>query len=67
MSKNGKDTNHTRHISRRVYSVMNGKNWKMHKNDWCGVVLQLADIATMNVGENDLNPRIKYIVIRLNN
>ena len=37
----------------------------MHKIDWCEGVLQLADITTKNVGENDLNPRMKYIMIKL--
>ena len=39
----------------------------MHKIDWCEVDLQLADIATRNVGENDLTPRMKYIMVRLDN
>ena len=67
MAKNGKDTNHTRHISRRVNFVRDGENRKMHKIDWCEGGLQLADIVTNNVGENDLNPRMKYIMVRLDN
>ena len=39
----------------------------MHKIFWCEGGLQLADIATKNVGENDLNPRIEYIIVRLDN
>ena len=39
----------------------------MHNIDWCEGVLQLADIDTNNVGENDLNTRIKYIMARLEN
>ena len=39
----------------------------MHKIDWCEGGLQLADIATKNVGEPDLTPRMKYIMIRLYN
>ena len=31
MAHNGKDTNHTRHIYRRVNLVRNGENCKMHK------------------------------------
>ena len=31
MANNGKDTNNTRHISRRVHFVRNGENCKMHK------------------------------------
>ena len=39
----------------------------MQKNYWSEGGLQLADIATKNVGENDLNTRITYIVVRLGN
>ena len=37
----------------------------MHKIDWCEGGMQLADIATNNVGYNHLNPRMKYIVVSL--
>ena len=67
MANNGKDTKHTRHISRRVYFVSNGENWKMHKIDWCEGGLELSYIATKNVVENYLNPRMKYIMVRLDN
>ena len=67
MSNNGKDTKHTRHISRRMNLVKNGENCKMHKTDWCEVGLQLADISTNNVGEHDLTQRMKYIMDRLDN
>ena len=30
MAKNGKDTKHTRHISRRIHFVSNGEKFKMH-------------------------------------
>ena len=59
MANNGKDTKHTRHISRRVNFVRNSEKWKMHRIDWCEGGLQLADIATNNVGENNLNIKIK--------
>ena len=39
----------------------------MHKIDWCEGGLQLADIDTKNVGENDLTTRKKYIMVRLEN
>ena len=65
MDENGKDTNHTRHNSRRVHFVSNGENLEMHKIDWCTGGLKLAYIATKNVGENDVNPRMKYIMVRL--
>ena len=31
MAKNGRDTKHTRHISRRMHFVRNGEKCKMHK------------------------------------
>ena len=53
MAKNGKDTKHTRHISRRVHFVRNGEKFKMHRIDWCEGGMKLAGIATNNIGEND--------------
>ena len=67
MANNGKDTKHTRHIYRRVHFVRNVKMCKMHNIDWCEGGLQLVDIATKNVGENDLDPTMKYIIGRLDN
>ena len=65
LDKNGKDTKHTRQIDRRVHFVRNGEKCKMQKIDKCEGGLQLADIATKNIGENDLNTRMKYIMERL--
>ena len=67
MAKNGKDTKHTRHIARRMNFVSNGEKCKMHKIDWCEGGLQLEDIGTKNVSKPDLSPRIKYIMVRLEN
>ena len=39
----------------------------MHNIDWCEGGMQLADITINNVGENDLNTRMKYIMVRLDN
>ena len=39
----------------------------MHKIEWCEGGLQLADIGNNNVSEPDLTPRIKYIMVRLEN
>ena len=39
----------------------------MHKIDWFEGGLKLSDIATKNVGEPDLTPRMKYIMVRLDN
>ena len=37
----------------------------MNKIEWCEGCLKLADIATKNPGENYLNPRMKYIMVRI--
>ena len=39
----------------------------MHNIDWCEGGLKLEDIYTKNVGEPDLTPRMKYIMVRLGN
>ena len=67
MVNNGKDTKHTRQVSRRMTFVRNGEKFKIHKIDWCEGGMQLADIGTKNVSEPDLTPRMKYIMIRLEN
>ena len=56
MAKNDKDNEHTRR-----------EHCKMQKIDYCEVVLQLVGIATKNVGEHDLTPRMKYSMVILNN
>ena len=67
MAKNGKDTKHTRHISRRMHFVRNGEKCNMHKIYWCEGGLQLSDIGTKNVSEPELTQRMKYIMVRLEN
>ena len=63
MAKNGKDTKHTRHISKIMNFARNGEKYKMHKIDWCEGSLQLAYIGTKIVSEHDLTPRMKYIMV----
>ena len=65
MAKNGRDTKHTRHITRKMHFVRNRDKCKMHKIDWCEGGMQLADIGSKNVSEPDLTPRMKYIMVRL--
>ena len=67
MAKNGKYTKHTSYISRIIHFVRTGEKCKMHKIDWCEGGLQLEDIDTKNVGEHDLTPKMKYIMVRLDN
>ena len=67
MAKNSKDTKHTRYIARRMLFVRNGEKCRMHKIDWCEGGLKLADIGTKNVSETGLTPRVKYIMVILEN
>ena len=67
MAKKGRGTKHTRHITRRMNFVSHDEKYKMHNIDWCEGGIQLEDIATKNVGEFDLTPRMKYIMVRLEN
>ena len=54
-------------ISIRVPFSINGEKCKMYKIGWCEWGLQLEYSATKNVGENDLNHRMKYIMLKLDN
>ena len=67
MANIGRDIKHTRHISKKMHLVRNGEKCKMHKIYWCEGGIHLADVATKNVGDHDLNPKMKYILIRLDN
>ena len=59
MANNSNNKKHTRNISRRKHFIRNEEKCKMHKSDWCEGGLQLADISTKNVAENDSIPRMK--------
>ena len=65
ISKNVKDTKHTIYISRRMHLVRNREKFKIHKIDLCEGGLQFEDIDANNIGEHDLKPRMKYIMVRL--
>ena len=65
MVGNGRDTKHTSHIITRVHFVRNRENWKMNKIECSEGGLQLEEISTNNVGEHNLTPRMKYIMVRL--
>ena len=67
MAKIGRDTKHTRHIARIMLFARNGEKCKMHKIEWCEGGLQLSEIGTKNVSEPDLTPRMKYIMVTLDN
>ena len=67
MVNNVKDTKHTIHIARRMDFLRNGEKYKIHKIDWCEGGLQLAYIGTKNISEPYITPRMKYIIVRLEN
>ena len=67
MAKHCKYTKNTRTIARRVHSVINVEKFKINNIDWYEGGLQLADIATKNVEENDLNLIMKYIIVSIEN
>ena len=67
MAKSGKYTKHTRQIARRMHFVRNGEKCKIHKINRCEGGMQLADIGTNNVSKPDLTPRMKYIMVRIEN
>ena len=67
MAKNGKYIKQARNIARRMHLASNGKKFYMHKIDWCEGGLQLADNATKNFGEPDLTPKMKYVMVRVDN
>ena len=50
-----------------MHFIRNGDKCKMHKIDWCEGVLKLSDIGTNNVSKPDTTPRMKYIMVRLEN
>ena len=67
MYNDGEYTIHTRYITKIVHFVRNGEKCKKHNIDWCEGGLQLTGIATKNVVKNELNPRMKYIMVSLEN
>ena len=67
VANKGKDTKQIRHISRRMHFVRNGEKCKIRKIDWCEGGMQKADIGTKNVSEPDITPRMKNIMVRLEN
>ena len=64
---NGKDNKHTRQIARIMIFLRNEEKCKIFNIYWCERGLQLEDIVTKNVGEPDLTPRMKNIMVRIDN
>ena len=67
MDNNGKYTKHTRYIDMSVHFVTNGKESNIHKTVWCEGDIQLAEIGTNNIREDEFNPRLVYTMVILDN
>ena len=67
MSKNGSYTKHTRHGFIIMHFVRNGEEWNMHYKVCCEGGLELENIVTRNVRENELNPTLRYTMVILGN
>ena len=51
MANKGKDTKHTRQISRTMHFVRNVEECNLKNTVWCEGGLKLADIVTNNYGK----------------
>ena len=67
MSRNGKDTKYTRHITGRIHFVRNGEELNLHKTVWCEGGKKLADIGTKNFRGGEFNTSLEYTKVRLDN
>ena len=67
MAKSVKDTKHIRKISRIIHFVRNDEECNLHKTVWSEGYMQLSDIGTKDVREEELNPRFGYAMVRLEN
>ena len=63
MTNNGKDTKHTREISRRMHLVRTVKDFNLQKTVWCEGGLKLVDIGTNNGREDELNTGLEYTMV----
>ena len=67
MDNNGKDTKHTRNISRIMNFVRNGEEFNFHNTVWCEGGLKLAYFGTKKFREEKLNIRLVYAMAVLDN
>ena len=47
--------------------VRNGEECDLHKSVWCEVGLQQEEIETKNVRQDELNTRLGYDMVRVDN
>ena len=67
MAQNVMESKHTRHISIRMHLVMNGEECNFHRTVWYKGGLQLTDNGTNSVREDELNHRLVYDMVILDN
>ena len=71
MDNNSEDNKPTRHITRSYELIINFirdcEECNLHKKVWRGGGLKLSDIGTKHVREDELNPRLGYAMVRLDN
>ena len=67
MDNNSKDTKHTRYIYRRMRFLRNSKELNFHQRVWCERGVQLAYIRTNNGRGAELNHRLGYSMVILEN
>ena len=67
MTKRGKETKNTNHISRKMNLLRNGKECNFKNIVWCERGLHLSDIGTKNVRKHKLNYIFGYDMVRLEN
>ena len=67
MENYGKDSKHLRKFSRIMHLVRNDSECNIQETIWCEGGLKLLVIGTKNVREDELNPRLEYTMVRLDN
>ena len=63
MAKNGNYTKHTRHISIIMHLVRNGEECNLQNTLWYKGGMQMTDIGTNNIREDELNNILGYSMV----
>ena len=67
MANNHKYTKQTRHISMIINFVRNGEECNLYNAVWCAGGMQVVDVGTNNVREEEFNHVLGYTMARLYN
>ena len=65
IGKSFKDTKHTRHIARRFHYVREGEQQGRFKIQYIDNSLQFSDIGTKNTTIDDLESRMKFLMVKV--